>query len=75
MTEPPPDSPAAPAAPTRYPSQERRLVFAMGENTRHLRHEDLLEKWPLLDEPWALEREEARLARVDRTPAAATFGR
>ena len=27
---------------------ERRLIFATGENTRHLRHDQVLRRWPVL---------------------------
>ncbi len=57
------------------PQQERRLIFAKGENMRHVRHAQLLERWPLLPELWARRVDAARLAAVDRTPGAATFGR
>ncbi len=57
------------------PRDERRLIFAKGENTRHFRHDQLLRRWPVLPEPWAIRIEHARLNSVDRTPGAATFGR
>ncbi len=57
------------------PRDERRLIFAKGENTRHLRHDQVLKRWPILMEDWARAIEERRAARVDRTPGAATFGR
>jgi hypothetical protein len=53
----------------------QRLFYATGENTRHVRHAQLLARWEVLEEEWALEVEAARLAAVDRTPGAATFGR
>ena len=56
------------------PDDERRLIYAKGENTRHIRHAQILERWPILPEPWARSVERTRLA-VDRTPGAATFGR
>jgi hypothetical protein len=59
----------------RDPRDERRLIFAKGENTRHFRHDQLLRRWPVLPEPWAVRVERARLNAVDRTPGAATFGR
>ncbi|MFN8124292.1 MAG: hypothetical protein U0237_17930 [Thermoleophilia bacterium] len=55
--------------------EERTLIFAKGENTRHLRHAQVLNRWPLLSEPWARAVEEKRVNSVDRTPGAATFGR
>jgi hypothetical protein len=60
--------------PTQQPRPER-LFYATGENTRHYRHAQLLARWEVLEENWALEVEAARLAAVDRTPGAATFGR
>jgi hypothetical protein len=57
------------------PLQERRLIYAKDENTRHIRHARILERWPVLPEPWARKVEHARLAAVDRTPGTATFGR
>jgi len=59
----------------RTPKDERRLIFAKGENLRHMRHEQILERWPILPEGWARSIERTRLAAVDRTPGAATFGR
>jgi len=55
--------------------EERTLIFAKGENTRHLRHAQVLARWDLLSEPWARSVEDKRVNSVDRTPAAATFGR
>jgi hypothetical protein len=57
------------------PEDERRLIYAKGENTRHIRHDQILERWPILPEPWARRIEDNRLAAVDRTPGQATFGR
>jgi hypothetical protein len=57
------------------PRDERRLIFAKGENTRHVRHDQVLRRWPILAERWALAIEERRINSVDRTPGAATFGR
>ena len=57
------------------PQQERRLIFAKGENLRYVRHAQVLERWPLLPERWAQRVDAARIAAVDRTPGAATFGR
>ncbi len=54
---------------------QRRLIFAKGENTRFIRHAQILERWPILPEPWARGVEKTRLAAVDRTPGPATFGR
>jgi len=57
------------------PRDERRLIFAKGENTRHVRHAQVLRRWPILSEQWARQIEDRRLNSVDRTPGAATFGR
>lgn len=57
------------------PRDERRLIFAKGENTRHVRHAQVLSRWPVLSEEWARRVEDARINSVDRTPGAATFGR
>ncbi len=57
------------------PSDERRMIYARGDNTRHIRHAQILERWPILSEPWARSVERTRMAAVDRTPGAATFGR
>lgn len=54
--------------------EERRMIFAKGENYRHIRHAQIMDRWPVLPEPWA-RRIEARRLVVDRTPGAATFGR
>ena len=59
----------------KAPAKERRLIYATGENSRHLRHEQVLSRWPLLGEDWAQRVEETRINSVDRTPGAATFGR
>jgi len=59
----------------KAPQQQRRLVFASVENSRHLRHEQVLERWPVISETWAQQVDETRLASVDRTPGAASFGR
>jgi hypothetical protein len=53
----------------------RRTILARGENMRHIRHADILRRWPILPEEWARAVESARLAAVDRTPGTATFGR
>jgi len=49
--------------------------FARSENFRHVRHERVLARWQIVDEPWARNIEAIRAAAVDRTPGAATFGR
>lgn len=56
------------------PQDERRMIFAKGENYRHIRHAQIMERWPIIAEPWA-RRIESRRLEVDRTPGAATFGR
>ena len=53
----------------------RRTVFATGANMRHIRHAEILDRWPILPEGWARAVESARLSAVDRTPGTATFGR
>lgn len=65
----------AAGTPTQAEPIERRMVYAQGGNLRHVRHAQLLARWPILAEPWARKVEEGRLAAVDRTPGAATFGR
>jgi len=54
--------------------EERRMIFAKGENYRHIRHAQIMDRWPILPEPWARRIEQRRLI-VDRTPGAATFDR
>ncbi len=53
----------------------RRTIMATGANMRHIRHADILQRWPILSEGWAQAIEVHRLAAVDRTPGAASFGR
>ena len=53
----------------------RRTINATGANMRHFRHAEILERWPILPEGWAKAIETHRLAAVDRTPGAASFGR
>ena len=53
----------------------RRTINATGANMRHFRHAEILERWPILPEGWAKAIEVHRLAAVDRTPGAASFGR
>ncbi len=50
-------------------------LFARSENFRHVRHEQVLARWPIIDEPWARNLEAIRQGAIDRTPGAATFGR
>lgn len=57
------------------PNDQRVIYGAKGENTRHIRHGQVLERWPILAESWARQVEDARLAAVDRTPGTASFGR
>lgn len=62
-----------PAMPPRPP-----LLAAMHTdpaNLRFARHQQLLARWPVLDERWARAVEAKRIAAVDRTPGPATFGR
>jgi hypothetical protein len=53
----------------------RRTIQATGANMRHIRHADILQRWPILPEEWARAVENHRLNSVDRTPGAASFGR
>lgn len=53
----------------------RRTIHAMGANMRHIRHAEILARWPILPEGWAKAVETTRLSSVDRTPGAASFGR
>jgi len=69
------DGLAAALARTEDPADDRRMIFSKGENTRHIRFEQVLDRWPLLPEDWARRVEDTRMAAVDRTPGAATFGR
>jgi len=46
-----------------------------GANMRFARHRQLLARWPVQPEAWARAVEDKRLASIDRTPGAATFGR
>lgn len=57
------------------PRDSRTLIFARGENTRHLRHDQVLRRWPVLDETWAHAVDERSRTTIDRTPGAASFGR
>ena len=57
------------------PQDERRMIYAKGENYRHIRHAQILERWPILAEPWARRIEQTRLSAVDHTPGPASFGR
>jgi hypothetical protein len=53
----------------------RRTILAMGANMRHIRHAQILDRWPILPEGWARAVETTRLSAVDRTPGTASFGR
>lgn len=53
----------------------RRTIHATGANMRHIRHAEILARWPILPEGWAKAVETTRLSSVDRTPGAASFGR
>jgi hypothetical protein len=53
----------------------RRTILARGENLRHVRHDSMLDRWPVVGEVWAEAVEETRIGAIDRTPGAATFGR
>lgn len=53
----------------------RRTIMAMGANMRHVRHAEILARWPILPEGWAKAIESTRLSAVDRTPGTASFGR
>ena len=57
------------------PGDVQRMMFSKGENTRHIRYQQVLDRWPLLTEDWARMVEDTRVAATDRTPGAATFGR
>ncbi len=57
------------------PNPNKLELAPKSENTRHYRHGQVLERWPVLTEDWASAVETTRLAQVDRTPGAATFGR
>jgi hypothetical protein len=69
------DGLAAAVASAENPGQIQRMMFSKGENTRHIRHEQMLDRWPILAEDWARMVEDTRLSAIDRTPGAATFGR
>ena len=67
--------PGGPVASAGDPRDTQRMMFSKGENTRHIRFQQVLDKWPLLPEDWARMVEDTRVSAVDRTPGAATFGR
>ncbi len=60
---------------TQDAGDTQRMMFSKGENTRYIRHQQVLERWPLLQEDWARMVEDTRVSAFDRTPGAATFGR
>ena len=53
----------------------RRTILATGANMRHIRHAEILDRWPILPESWARAVETTLLSSVDRTTGAASFGR
>ena len=66
----------APGAPsTNEVMDGRRTILATGANMRHIRHAEILERWPIIPEGWAKAVELTRLSAVDRTPGTASFGR
>lgn len=74
-TVPPAGGSGGRPASTEDPRDTQRMMFSKGENTRHIRFQQVLDKWPLLPEDWARMVEDTRVSAVDRTPGAATFGR
>ncbi len=67
--------PSGPGALGADVMQGRRTILATGANMRHIRHAQILERWPILPEGWAKAVETTRLESVDRTPGTASFGR
>lgn len=43
------------------PGDPGRTIVSRGENYRHIRHADVLARWPVLAEGWARRVEDARL--------------
>ena len=43
------------------PGDPGRTIVSRGENYRHIRHAEVLARWPVLAEPWARRVEDARL--------------
>jgi hypothetical protein len=43
------------------PGDPSRTIVSRGENYRHIRHAEILDRWPVLAESWARRVEEARL--------------
>ena len=68
-------STAASTGSTNEVMEGRRTLMATGANMRHVRHAEILDRWPIIPEGWAKAVELARLSAVDRTPGTATFGR
>lgn len=67
--------PTPPTGPTSDVMSGRRTLLATGANMRHIRHAEILDRWPILPEGWARAVEDARLGAVDRTAGTASFGR
>ena len=68
-------STAASTGSTNEVMEGRRTLMATGANMRHVRHAEILDRWPIIPEGWAKAVELTRLSAVDRTPGTATFGR
>ena len=75
MSSQTPPAPAPTQAGRSDVMEGRRTIMAMGSNMRHVRHAEILHRWPIIPEDWAKAVESNRLAAVDRTPGTATFGR
>ncbi len=45
------------------PADPSRTIVSRGENYRHIRHAEVLARWPVLSEGWAQGVEAARVAR------------
>jgi hypothetical protein len=67
--------PTPSTGPTSDVMDGRRTLLATGANMRHIRHAEILDRWPILPEGWARAVESTRLSAVDRTPGTASFGR
>jgi hypothetical protein len=48
-------------AESQDPGDPSRTIVTRGENYRHIRHAEVLARWPVLAEPWARDVEAARL--------------
>ena len=68
-------APSSPAGVSGEVMDGRRTILARDENMRHIRHDSLLDRWPIVAEYWAEAVENARIGAIDRTPGAASFGR